>query len=427
MSNSELLNTLHQLANTPSADLAKQVIAQVVGEILADQRLLGEILMRIPRRMLATSQAVVELGWQRNQLILNVDFNQLGELRADEIKFLLMHTAYHVLWQHPLRYAQANHWELTAVACDVAVNQYLQEPPSGTMTLEKLEQVTHVRFTEKQSSAYYRRKLLALPAEKRQQVAQQMQQSKQSQLKLGHANLKRPLETHAGWHSSDNGNQLLMTSHLKKVVKGSLTTLTQRQRGLLPESIRQELGMVAEEIDLPVNAVIKRMLGMIPSGKQDSRARFNRQQPLRLELPGQITKYISRLYVFVDQSGSMPDKTVKGLLKLCQRLVAQLDTQVEVVAFDAAIQGKAQRLQRPADHLVNLRLGGGGTSYQPIFDYLHDQKLAKNTPILILTDGWDDDQIDDHGFHNVLWLLTTDSPLSVKNIPTKVMHLRRQT
>lgn len=425
MSDAELFSILTQLRRSPSAELAQQVISRTVGSILADQRLLGEILMRLPRQFVPTSRAIAALVWDDDQLTLQVNFNQLGDLRADEIASLLCHEAYHVLWQHPLRYANADHEELTAAACDVAVNQYLDEPPRGTMTLSTLEQVTHTRFQAQQSSAYYRRKLIELPAKQQKQVAENLQASRQAQSKRDGRSIKGPLETHAGWQSKGVVNDLLRTEQLKKIVKGSFSTLTEKQRGLLPQSVRQTLGSTMTEVQLPVNAAIRRMLGTIPNGKQDSRARFNRQQPLRLELPGQITKYVSRLYVFVDQSGSMPDAMVKGLLNLCRRLVAQLDTQVEVVAFDAAIQGKAQRLQRPGDHLVNLRQGGGGTSYQPIFDYLQAKKLAKNTPVLILTDGWGDEQIDNHGFGNVLWLLTTDSPLSVKNISTNVMHLRR--
>lgn len=425
MAETELINALQRLAHSPSPDMARQVIAYAVSRILAKQRLLGEILMRIPRQMVAANDAVVALVWQQDQLTLVIDFRQLRSLRAGEIESLLMHEAYHVLWQHPLRYDQTDHPELTTVACDVTVNQYLDEPPQGTMTLSQLERLTRVHFQSGQSSSYYRRQLLALPLKQQKRVAQYLQASHDTQRKGASRKLHGPLETHAGWQIHGEANQLLRTAQLKKVVQGNLEALTQRQRGLLPERIRQTLGPMQEQVQLPINAAIRRVLGAVPNGKQDSRARFNRQQPLRLELPGQITKYVSRLYVFVDQSGSMPDKMVKGLLDLCQRLVTQLDTEVVVVAFDAAIEGKPQQLKSAADHLENLRQGGGGTSYQPIFDYLKAQRRAKNTPILILTDGWGDEQIDDHGFHNVLWLLTTDSPLSVKNIPTNVMHLRR--
>lgn len=425
MDNQELIKALHRLAGSPSPDLAKQVIAAAVSKILAKQRLLGEVLMRIPRKMVATSQAVAALVWRQDLLTLDINFRKLGDLREDEVENLLLHEAYHVLWQHPLRYERADHIELTTAACDVAVNQYVDEPPRGTMTLSQLERLTHVHFQERQSSGYYRRKLLALPANQQKQVAQHLKASTQQQRQSSSGHVNGPVETHAGWRVQDGGNQLLRTAQLKKAVQGSLNALTKQQRGLLPEIIRRTLGPTQEQVQLPVNAAIRRMLGSVPNGKQDSRARFDRQQPLRLELPGQITKYVSYLYVFIDQSGSMPDDMVKSLLDLCQRLVAQLDTQIEVIAFDAAIEGTPQRLTSATDHIKNLRQGGGGTSYQPIFDYLSANKLARNTPVLILTDGWGDARIDDHGFHNVLWLLTTASPLSVKNIPARVMHLRR--
>ncbi|MBT8951606.1 hypothetical protein BTI19_09760, partial [Lactobacillus delbrueckii subsp. bulgaricus] len=60
--------------------------------------------------------------------------------------------------------------------------------------------------------------------------------------------------------------------------------------------------------------LLVRGLGQIPSGTKASHARFNRRQPARMEIPGQIGDTRLDLQVYVDNSGSISDLMLQRLL-----------------------------------------------------------------------------------------------------------------
>ena len=45
---------------------------------------------------------------------------------------------------------------------------------------------------------------------------------------------------------------------------------------------------------------------------------------------------------------------------------------------------------------------------------------------MIITDGWGEEAIDPHGFYRILWLLTPDGKLSVKDNPGVTSRLKVQ-
>ena len=59
-------------------------------------------------------------------------------------------------------------------------------------------------------------------------------------------------------------------------------------------------------------------------------------------------------------------------------------------------------------------------------NYLKGHSIAKSTPVMIITDGWGEEVIDPHGFYRILWLLTPDGKLSVKDNPGVISRLKVQ-
>ena len=159
-------------------------------------------------------------------------------------------------------------------------------------------------------------------------------------------------------------------------------------------------------------------MGTAIDGQRASFARFNRRQPYRMDLPGRVSRLVTPVEIFVDQSGSMGDATVARLLKMVVALVHQQGWQVHLTAFDAAIQGRLAVGQL-------RRLGGGGTRFAAIFEDLRVRRVIPTTPILILTDGAGEEELDARPYQNVLWLLTTGAKLSVQDPPGSYFHLRK--
>lgn len=138
----------------------------------------------------------------------------------------------------------------------------------------------------------------------------------------------------------------MQKARLKALLSKAWKSLSQKNRGRLPGEIQEELERLSNPEPLNWRQLLVRLLGRIPSGKQDTRARFNRRQPLRMELPGQIDRLNADIYAFVDNSGSMSDQEIAGVLTELQYLTVQLNSQVEIIPFDAKVHSEqATRLQ----------------------------------------------------------------------------------
>lgn len=392
---------------------AQQRISQAVIEILHQDPLMGEILINISREIINQGDEVISLGWQHDHLILRAVAEKVNQLRRDELVQLLKHEALHVAWQHPVRYADYSDRDLVSLACDIAVNQYLEEPPAGTMTLARISQILHQPLASRQDSSYYLRVLRQLTPQQRRQL----------QAESRNRHYKDPQGSHQGWFTK--GNQLVREGRVKHLIQQSQEQLTTHQRGLIPQELQKELNPSDHQYRLPIAKAFWQLIEQFPNGHQPTRARFNRRQPQRLDLPGQITRFVARIMVFIDESGSMSDETISRAITMLNQLAKQVGFELMVGDFDAKIQTVPQLVSQ--GHSLSLeRHGGGGTRYQAVFDYLAEQKVSKQMPIIIVTDGWGEDEIENYGYQRVLWLLTSDSSLSVTNIPTMVSRLEEK-
>lgn len=392
---------------------ANQRLSQAMIELLHQDPLMGEILINISREMIENGDQAISLIWHHDHLILQGAVAQIKRLRMDELIQLLKHQAFHIAWQHPVRYAASDDQERVSLACDIAVNQYLANAPMGTATLEEMSQILHLSLKSHQDSSYYLQILRHLNPNQRRRLRGAIK----------HGRFKNSRSMHLGWFQP--GNQLIRAGRIQRLVQQSQARLTTQQRGLLPQSLRANLTEVSNRYELPIIKAFWRLIEQIPHGNQVTRARFNRRQPQRLELPGHITRLVTRLMVFIDQSGSMSNETVSRSIELVNRLAKRAGLELMVGVFDAKVQRKPELVSQ-SHPMEPLRYGGGGTSYQAVFDYLDQQRVNIQIPIIIITDGWGESTINNHGYQRVLWLLTSTNSLSVTNIPTLVSRLEKQ-
>lgn len=404
-------------------ETARQRLTKAVVSLLTTQRLSGEVLLEMPRTRNQDLDAPIGLAWQHNQLVLEYNDRQLNELTADQLDVRLQHEVLHAIWQHLLRYVSSTHPRRVALATDIAVNQYLKTPPQGTMTLADLEKLLQRPLAAHRDSRYYLRILTHLtPAEQGriEKVWGKLDDNDQSkpqrsEKKAGKA--QKAAASHQGWQTDQSvDNPDLQKARLKALLSKAWKSLSQKNRGLLPGEIQEELERLSNPEPLNWRQLLVRLLGRIPSGKQDTRARFNRRQPLRMELPGQIDRLNADIYAFVDNSGSMSDQEIAGVLTELQYLTVQLNSQVEIIPFDAKVHSEQATRLQPGKNVSYQRTGGGGTCFQAVFDWLQKQHVSRQqATVVILTDGWGESELAVHGYRNVLWLLSTESELSVKS------------
>ncbi|MGM9891688.1 vWA domain-containing protein [Limosilactobacillus sp.] len=413
-----------------SSDAAAQQISTLITSVLHEQRFLGEVLLQLPRQFTVDAQGPIGLVWNAGQLSLEVNPALLSQLRSDEACLLLEHAALHVIWEHPVRYANYPHPDLAKLATDVAVNQYLPATPTGTASLEQVERLLRKRLPEKQDSQDYLAILGHLsPAERERlrQAGYKLNGSKNGR-QTAPGKLAAKAESHAGWRQVDqpgNVNQQLRLTKLRQLVQRAWRQTPQCDRGLLPGAVRQQLTRPRPAVVTPLwQQILRQQLGNIAAGRRESAARFNRRQPLRMDLPGQVSRLVPDIDIFIDNSGSVPDSELSAALAAVDQLTSHYRLTATVYTFDARVHSHSQRL-RPGMAVKRERHGGGGTSFQSIFDFLRTHHVSKRSVVVIITDGWGEATLRDYHYRYVDWLLTTKrDQLSVSAPANRVFELK---
>ena len=430
MSLGDFLARLHQNDGSNNHVTSAQRIREAIIIILQKQRLFGEVLLQLPRENDLQLPVMMRLRWEDDRLVLVINPEKLANVRNDELQSLLEHEALHLIWMHPLRYASYPHQDLVQIATDVAVNQYLTEPPQGTVTLSQLEKALRQKLMPKLDSQDYLNILEQLPAEQQEKLHQpglKLNGGKQKENTT--ADKVKTADTHNGWQESKTSqqisNQIVRLANIKRILNNSWRQTPQRDRGLLPGNVRSQLQKVQKTKIGDWRQVFRHQFGLIARGQVNSHARFNRRQPLRMDLPGKVTRLDPAVDIFVDNSGSVTDQEIVQTLTTLEKMLKKTKLTANVYSFDARVTTK-QKLH-DGKKLDFRRTGGGGTSFQCIFDYLHQHHLTKrNRIIIIITDGWGEERINNYHYQNVYWLMMTKAnQLSVKEPPGRVLEMRR--
>ncbi|WP_143462011.1 vWA domain-containing protein [Levilactobacillus enshiensis] len=335
---------------------------------------------------------------------------------------MLRHTVLHLLWRHPQRYATAVQTPaqagLVRWATDAAVNDYLIDLPAAAITSQRLAEMLEEPVLPQQDSAVYLQQLRHWQAQKK--VTQQ-------RLATGGPQALPQVpqhDGHSGWQGADDAAAETREQWRAQLFMTASQAISAKQRGTLPGRIQAALTPVVAERPLDWRALLKRGLGQVPAGRQPAYGRFNRRQPTRMDLPGEIVQTWRKIAVFVDESGSMGNREISYLLGQMASLLAVYPAQVTVYPFDTVVDPtRAFTLERRPQALQ--RTGGGGTRFQAVFDAL-PRLLAGSTNqlVVILTDGYGEQQLRPTLPVTVLWLLTSPSDqFSVVRAPGTVVSL----
>ena len=113
------------------------------------------------------------------------------------------------------------------------------------------------------------------------------------------------------------------------------------------------------------------------------------------------------------------------MLNELRGLLAIYDAKIDVYSFDTIVHEDHKYTIEARNQINFERVGGGGTSFQSIFDYLHRRHANNDSTLaIILTDGWGESKLQTFHFSNVLWILSTAvQELSVKKPMGKVSTL----
>jgi len=193
--------------------------------------------------------------------------------------------------------------------------------------------------------------------------------------------------------------------------KNTLMDVRNRSRGTAPS----RLGLLIEELDKPhiVWQVLLRQFLRLCRGGTYSWMRPNRRFVSRgLYLPGRQTKSF-RGIVGLDTSGSTIEDLPEFIAELTGLLKAFGKYDLTIIECDAVIQQIwTVSSNEPMPDLTQHKfMGGGGTDFNPVFEYIRDHELTPNV-LIFFTDGFADCP-EEKPPYPVLWMLTKDGQAPV--------------
>ena len=353
---------------------------------------------------LASGFKIVEVGfgsraaqnWDISVAAINVTkreiyVNSAARLTEEEWRFVLAHEYLHAGLQHHER-CQGRDPYLWNVACDFVINGWLKEMQIGSIPMNGL---------------LYDEELRNFSAEEIYDIL----------VKNMRKNSK--LETFRGYGMGDILDEGYAESKLKpttldefckSALRSGLEYHQSTNRGFLPAGLIEEIKALSmPPIPWDVELAMWFDMNFAPLEKCRTYARPSRRQsstpdiPRPSYVPADVLENSRTYAVIIDTSGSMSAKMIGMALGAAANYsVAKEVPLVRVVFCDA--QAYDIGYVAPDDMAGRVEVKGrGGTVIQPAVDLLERAKdFPKNGPLLIITDGFIEDNLEIHREHAFL-------------------------
>ena len=170
---------------------------------------------------------------------------------------------------------------------------------------------------------------------------------------------------------------------------------------------------------IPIKAVIQKGCGRLKSGIKKTFTRINKHQSNKPVIKrGKKKLYNKNIRIFCDNSGSMSVDDIQFAIDEASAIAKKINANLEIIPFDTELYLKNTSKILKNGKYTYIQTGCGGTSFQPIFDYLKSINARNDKDLaIILTDGYGESHIEDYKFTNVVWILVDQksNTLSVRN------------
>jgi len=364
---------------TVNLDEVQRKVSKAKALLILDHPFFGTA---VSRRPIQYGDEVPTAGMSATgQIMLNPEW--VEPLTVKEIMFLLAHEAMHYMLSHALRRQHRDHraWN---VACDKVINDTLIDAKVGTFIDGG---VTHKDARFGASEQFY----------------------DENDDDMGEGGIGEDV----GDIVDENGQPLddatVQQLQAQAKIEAIQSAKLAKQSGKLPESIER---IVEEMVNVvtPWHEKLERyMSAKVRDGYSWNRPnrRFVGQG---MYLPGY--DYIPRMgevVIAVDTSGSLDSKELALFQGHINRIVDTCTPEkITVLYCDYAIGGTTE--YTPDDLPIVLKpVGGGGTSFKPVFKWL-DSYDGEVECLIYFTDGWGDqdelDQLSITGKVDTVWLTT---------------------
>lgn len=178
---------------------------------------------------------------------------------------------------------------------------------------------------------------------------------------------------------------------------------------------------------LPIKSLIQKGAGRFRAGIKKTYAKINKQQSNKIVIKkGKKKMYNKNIRIFCDNSGSMGVEEIEFALNEAAAVAKQLKANLTIIPFDTQLYLDSAAVVNKNGRYQYIQTGMGGTSFQPVFDYLDQINVNDTTDLaIILTDGYGESSVETYGFSNIIWILVDQktNTLSVRNPKGQIGYL----
>jgi len=330
----------------------------------------------------------------------------LATLTPAQVKGLLKHECYHLIFEHTTTRRHDPHliWNY---ATDLAINSLIPEeelPEGGLIPGKAFSELTPEQKEKmgEESVARYERvsaKIESFPREMAaewyfshlQDVADDIQNEQQGQQGKpgepgdgeGQGGMPGPMDDHDGWDELTDEERQLVKGKVKQALEEAVRDAdASGQWGSIPGSMRGKLrDLISKEI--PWQSVLKKFCGMTRRANRSTNVkRLNRKYPGIH--PGFQKGYTSSIAIYIDQSGSVDDAALSLFFGELRNLARQ--TNFTIFNFDTTVDEASEREWTRNRTPGIERTRCGGTDFQAVTDHAN-KNSSRFDGYLILTDG----------------------------------------
>ena len=297
----------------------------------------------------------------------------LEDISDRELVFILQHEILHVVLRHCLRTGDRDNF-LFNVACDIVVNSTILESSRNdlrSITLAKYGESMHIAPDGKEGCNY---------------TAEEVYEMLKSSGNHGQQGRMALTDDHSRWGTSrTEGLAEEWTQRIREAYEAS-----KKGRGTIPAGLRRQI----EKLLAPVtdwrtilNDFVQEEISDYSLMPPDRRYG---DSPFFLPDFNDMDETVKNILFMIDTSGSMSNEEITQAYSEIKGAIDQYSGKLEgwLGFFDAEVTNPLP-FSDISEFLVIEPYGGGGTSFEAVFDYVRDEmRDTEIASIIILTDGY---------------------------------------
>ena len=333
------------------------------------------------------------VGFKSGKIALYVNENFfLKELRSmTERVAVIKHETLHIIFKHLFRMKTKDYDNrLFNIAADLVVNQLISpwKLPDSAVTLETFREL---KLPPDKSVEWYYENLKKTASKDKeykkslQEIFDKMDTSGGDDLagEEGSRKKRRYHSDHRMWGENENFSMEVVETEVDRMIIQARDRTSIKDHGTIPLGIQSLIKNIVKKRNPQINW--KKALKIFSSSSRKTRVYLTLKRVSKRfgTRPGTKIKRFQKLAVAIDTSGSINIDDFNdffGEIHSMWRFGAEID----VLECDAEIQKKYSYRGRIPEFIH----GGGGTSFDPVFEHIKSNRFERYDGCIYLTDGY---------------------------------------